>query len=349
MPTPTSPRFERVFIQPQTAFQTVPNSAGTWTQTGAKLLRSGVNGCKIKADPPLIPVPWKTGTRSTQPGIVGRKSGASWSLNNLPVIPSGTAGTAPDMDPLLQGIFGQAGSVSAGVSVTYSFLDAGFVPFVLARFMHSQTGNTQQFGFGALVTEASFALNGNVFETNASGPLYWALDSENFANEDTAGKGGLTTYPTEVSSPTVVGSILQGFQGVATFDGNGMDLTTAPLIACNVRIRTGNYYTQDAFGNSYPGSLEGGERMISVSASFVDNDTSALNNLKVKAKSKTPMNVTLQIGQTAGSIITMTIKSIQLSVPDYSEDGARVITAFGESAAHASAISAVDDFALVLT
>ena len=59
MPQFTSPRFERVIVQPQTTFNAVPNTGGTWTTTGAKLIRSVVNGCKIKADPPLVPVPWK--------------------------------------------------------------------------------------------------------------------------------------------------------------------------------------------------------------------------------------------------------------------------------------------------
>src|ERR1017187_7599184 len=140
----TSPFVERVVIAPQTAFNLVPNAAGVWTNTGAKLLRAG-SGVKLKADPTLIPNPVKTGTRSMQPGIVGRKSNNTWSLPNVPIIPSGTAGTPPDMDLLFQGIFGQAPTGSA-----YTLLDGAVSTFILARFQHLQTALTQQFGIGAI-------------------------------------------------------------------------------------------------------------------------------------------------------------------------------------------------------
>jgi hypothetical protein len=345
MPQFTSPRFERVVIAPQTTFNAVPNGTGTWTNTGAKLLRVP-SGTRLTAPPPLIPVPWKTGTRSPQPGIVGRKSTASWSLPAMPVIPSGTGGTVPDSDLLLQGIFGQAPT-----STTYTFADSAFVPFCLGRFQHGQTALTQQFGFGCLVGDASFAINGDVFTMSASGPAYWVLDSENFANEDTAGKGGLTTFPLELSSPTVVGTIQRGFVGTATFDANGMDTTTAPLISAGIRIHTGNAYVADAFGVPYPALPVGGERSVGLSATFIDTDGAALNNLKVKAKAKTLMTVTLAIGATGdtGNITTFTIKGVQLNVPDYADDNARVTVTFGESAAHPSAIGVVDELTLAFS
>src|SRR5438128_9966973 len=102
MPTQNSPRYERVFIQQQTALRTVKNTAGTWDNTGAKLLRY-VGRPGLSGGAALIQVPWKTGTRSTQPGILGRR-GASFTMTNLPVVPSGTPGTAPDMAALFEGI-----------------------------------------------------------------------------------------------------------------------------------------------------------------------------------------------------------------------------------------------------
>ena len=342
----TSPRFERVTVGPQASWGTVPNAGGTWTNTGAKLIRSGVNGCKLKAIRPLTPVPWKTGTRSTQPGIIGRSS-ASWSLSNLPVILSGTAGTVPDMDVILQSLFGQA-PVTSG-SCAYTFIDTAFVPFVLARFQHGLVNLTNQFAHGCLVEEATFTLNGNVFEGSFSGPASWVLDSENFAaGEDTVSKAGLTTFPVELVTPTTTGNIQVGFTGTATFDSNGMDVTSAPLISCSVRIRTGNMLVQDAFGYSYPMMAMGGERGVTVSCSFMDTDQTPLANLKQKAKSKSGINLTLVVGTAAGYIATFTIKNAQLNIPDYADDNARVTAGFGESPAHASAIASVDDLALTL-
>ncbi len=349
MPQSSSPRYERVFIGTQSGvLGTIPNSSGTATTGAWKLLRTVTNGCKLSAVRPMIPVPWKTGTRSTQPGISG-KSGATFNLSGLPMILSGTAGTASDLELLLAGIFGVAGSVSAGVSVTYAFSDTAFLPFIIARYQHGLSALTQQLAFGCTPEEASWTLNGNIFEMSCSGLAYNVIDSENFANEDTLGKGGLTAYAVEPGTPTIAGAVQQGFLGVATFDSNAMDPTTAPLIACSVRVRTGNVLYTDNFGTVYASSQGGGERGVSVSATFQDTDSSALNNLKNKAKAKTPINVSLQVGTTAGSICTFTIKSVQLNIADYSDDGARITANFGESAAHASAIANIDDLVMICT
>ncbi len=339
----TSPFVERVFVAPQTAFSLVPNTSGVWTTTGAKLLRTGA-GCKIKADPTLIANPVKTGTRSMQPGIPGRKSNNTWSLPGVPIIPSGTPGTAPDMDLLFQSIFGQAPTTAA-----YTLLDGAIITFLLARFQHLQATLTQQFAIGCLVSDWSISINTDIFSLSANGPCYWVLDSENFANEDTAGKGGLTATPLEISSPTVVGSIQPGFIGTATFDGNGVDSTTFPLIAAGIKGRTGNDYSHDAFGTSYGALPAGGRRMVSTNCTFQDCDAAFLNNLKVKAKSKTPINITYVVGNVAGSITTIALKGVQLATPDYSDEAARVVSAFSESQTSASTVSAVDEIAITFS
>ena len=338
-----SPFIERVVIAPQTTFNLVPNSAGVWTNTGAKLLRAG-GGTKLKADPTLIANPIKTGTRGMQPSIAGRKSNNTWSLPNVPIIPSGTAGTAPDMDLLFQSIFG-----AAPVSAAYTLLDGAIITFLLARFQHLQTGLTQQFGIGALVTDWTITINGDIFTISASGQCYWVLDSENFANEDAAGKGGLTAFPLELSSPTVVGTLQQGFVGSATFDSNAVDSTTFPLISASIKGRTGNDYSHDAFGTSYGALPAGGRRMISTACSFQDCDTAFLNNLKVKAKSKSPINITYVVGNVAGNITTIPLKGVQLAVPDYTDEAARVVSVFSDSQASASTVSAVDEIGLAFS
>jgi len=345
MPQFTSPFVERLVLGPQAAgaFNLVPNTAGVWTNTGAKLLRAP-GGCKIKADPTLIPNPVKTGTRSMQPGISGRKSNNTWQLPNIPIIPSGTGGTPPDMDLLFQSIFGQAPTGSA-----YTMLDTAIVTFILARFQHLQTTLSQQFAIGCLVTDWTITINGDIFAISANGECYWVLDSENFANEDAAAKGGLTAFPLELVSPTVVGTLQQGFLGTATFDGNGVDTTSFPLLSATIKGKTGNAYSKDVFGSSYSALPSGGRREISTAFTFQDCDSAFLNNLKVKAKAKTPLNVTYVVGTTTGNTTTIPLKGVQLAVPEYSDEAARVVTAFSDSQASASTISAVDEIGLTFS
>jgi hypothetical protein len=343
MPTQNSPRYERVFVQSQAGvLRTVVNAAGTWTNTTAKLLRF-VGRPGMTGGAALIQVPWKTGTRSTQPGILGRR-GATWSMTNLPVVPSGTPGTPPDMNPLLEGITGLA---VAGA--TYNFSDTGFLPFTLFSFQHSLAAQTQRLIWGCIPEEATFNFNGDIFDMSCSGSGGYLLDSDNFASEDTTGKAGLTTYPAEPVSPTTTGSIITGFTGVATFAGNAMNAASAVLKSCSVRVRTGSRILNDVFGDAYGAITVGGARSVSINASFVDNDASALVTLKNNAKNKTTFDVTMQVGTVSGFIVSFVMKSFQFAVADFSDETDHVVLSFGESMGHASAIGSIDDLSIVFT
>lgn len=338
----TSPFIERIVLSPQTSYNLVPNSTGVWTNTGAKMIRAP-GGSKIKADPTLIPNPVKSGTRGMQPGIPGRRTNNTWSLPNVPIIPTGTPSTAPDMDQLLQLIFGQAPTSGA-----YT-LSESIVACIVARFQHLQTALTQQFAIGAIATDWSIEINGDIFTISANGECFWVLDSENFANEDVTGLGGLTAFPLELTSPTVLGALEQGFIGTATFDSNSVAPATFPLVKASIKGKTGNSYTKDPFGTSYPGPPSGGRRSVTTAVTFQDCDSAFLNNLKVKAKTKTPINITYVVGNTAGSIVTIPLKGVQLAVAEYSDEAARVVTAFSDSEASASTISALDELAMAFT
>jgi hypothetical protein len=94
MPQFNSPRFERFLIQAQTGgVGLINNSAGTWTPAGAQVIRVNDGSTSVLPVVQLIDQDWKTGARSAVAGISGRKN-ARFTINNFPVIPSGTAGTA---------------------------------------------------------------------------------------------------------------------------------------------------------------------------------------------------------------------------------------------------------------
>ncbi len=257
-----SPRFERVFVLPQASFRTVP------AMSGAKLLRN-VGRVTLTGGKNLIPVPWKTGTRSTQPGILGRAA-ARFNVTSLPIIPSGTAGTVPDQDAVWAGIFGQAAT-----SAVYSFSDSTFAPFALVDYQHGVSTLTSQILYGCTPEDVTVRFNTDYLSMDMSGSGIYLLDSDNFANEDTTGKGGLSSFPTEPSSPTTTGSIIVGFTGTATFDSNVMSAATALIRGWTLRIRTGSRVIADGFGDAYGQLQVGGAREVSMGFDFVDSDENA--------------------------------------------------------------------------
>ena len=354
-----TPRTERLFVQVQSAFGTINNSGGTWAASGAQLLRVNDGSSTLMAVTPLTPQDWKTGTRSSLPGIMGRKSG-SWSLNNIPIVPSGTAGNAPDVDALLQSIFWQAPANTVGVKMTYTFSDETPIPITILKFSHAQTTLTQKVICNAICDNASFTFNGNTFEGSFSGTAFYGLDNDNFANEDTIGKSGLTAFPLEPSTPAIHGSIIPGFLGqvayatgttVPTFGSNPLDPTTAPVIGMSTSIRTGNVLYNDGIYYGYPIGTGGGGRLVDLTLDFMDTDSSALIAIKNAAKTKTVLNFAVQISSTqagaAGYTFTFYFMQVQLNIPTMADDTARIKTGFGASPAHATAQANVDDFSMV--
>ncbi len=310
--------------------------------TGAKLLRN-VGRVTLTGGKNLIPVPWKTGTKSTQPGILGRAA-ARFNVTSLPIIPSGTAGTVPDQDAVWAGIFGQAAT-----SAVYSFSDSTFAPFALIDYQHGVSTLTSQILYGCTPEDVTVRFNTDYLSMDMSGSGIYLLDSDNFANEDTTGKGGLSSFPTEPSSPTTTGSIIVGFTGSATFDSNVMSAATALIRGWTLRIRTGYRVIGDGFGDAYGQLQVGGAREVSMGFDFVDSDAAELVNLKVKAKQKTPLNITAVIGTVAGFIVTFTAKQFQLVYPEFTDQSDFVQTAFAESPAHATAVGSIDDLTVAFT
>jgi len=330
-----SPFIERCFVVNQGSTQSSILVAPSLT--GAKLLRIPPNGLKLNPAMPITPVPWKTGTRSMQPGISGRQA-ATWELSSMPVIPSGTAGTPPDADPLYAGIFN-----APAVGGVYSFSDSGLQPFTLASYYHGVPTLTQRLVYGCCAEQVSWQLNGNVFSQTVSGTGVYRLDSDNFENEGTQQKGGLVAFPAEPASPTTTGAIIPGFGGIALIDGIDMGLQ---LRAATISLKTGNRLVPDVFGSPMPAFQVGGQREVTISLGFVDNDGSALIAIKNIAKQYGVMNLTITVGTVAGYMVVFTLQSVQLAVPDMSDEADFVTTAFAASAAHASVIAATDDMTM---
>lgn len=326
-------RNERIYPIVESTFGVIP------TFTGA-------NNCKfkkVKLKPIVARLTRtdKTGVRSEPLGVGGRRS-ATWSVD-MSLAPNGTPGVAPDCDPILQAIFGQAPTIVSSTSVTYNLSDA-IKSFSLPSYRTPST-MMQRIAAGCVVTDATFNFGQDVADWQANGKAYWVVDSKNFATLDTPGKCGLASWPDEPSTPVTNGPMIAGFTGVATFDTNVL----ANILTASVKIASANDIPLNTFGTYYGDLPEGDVRVVSLTFVLKDKDESATSNLYQKAITKAPITVILQSGTAAGSIATLTLKGIQLDVPDL-DDNQRAWTAnFGESTAHPSTPAALDEVTLAFT
>lgn len=107
-------RAERVYLQAETAFGTIPNSGGTATLAGTNACRH----TRVTMTPsiPLMNRRDKTGSLSMTAGIKGRIYG-TWEIE-MDLTANGAAGTAPDCGVLLNSAFGVAPTSSPTVTIT---------------------------------------------------------------------------------------------------------------------------------------------------------------------------------------------------------------------------------------
>lgn len=347
-----SPRYTRVFAQQQSGgFNAFNNLTGTWTSTGAAMIRVDEGAFSGQRNQPYTRLPYLTGTFSEQPGIRGRKS-ATLDMRGLAVIPSGTAGTAPDMDPILQNIFGAA-STGTG-SNTYAFTDTGFLPFSVFAFQHGISTLTSRAFWGCYVKTATFHFNQAFISCDLSMDAGYMIDNVNFANFDSIAKAGLTAFPTEPASPTVNGQPITGFGTGYTctvtttaVGGSGAQSLELKIRDMTVTLDTGKQLVGDLYGSPYPVEAVGGSRRCAIQFTCLDDDSAALNAIKSQAdQDNITMTVSIVAGTVAGSIITVTLNAVQASAFNLVDSGNIVNMSLSESYAHATAIGNTDDLTL---
>lgn len=349
MPSVNSPRYQRWFAQQQSTLLAFNNSSGTWASAGAQLIRVDAGSASATRNAPYSRFPVLTGTRSEVVGIRGRK-GANWAMRGLPVIPSGAAGTIPDMDIFLQNIFGAANTASAGVSNTYAFVDSGYLAFSLLGFAHGFPTLTQRALWGCFVTRATFNFNGNYLTCDLEGFAGYAIDNIGFSIFDTQAKAGLTVFPLEPSSPTVTGQPIAGFGTGYTMSIHSQSMELK-IQAMSLTIETGFVPKLDLYGTPYMGAVLGDARRISISlGDLLDDDSAALNDLKVQADTdNVSINASILSGNVAGSKVTFNINNIQPNAFNLRDNGPEVAFELPTSYAHATSTSAVDDLVMIFS
>lgn len=349
MPNIASPWYKRAFVQKQTTFGTVKNSTGTWDNTGAQFIRIPANGFKLTPNMPKNVPPEFVGTRSSQLGILGRKL-ASFTMPGMDLIPSGAAGTVPDLDLLLSAAFGVASTVIASTSVTYNLSDAIPNALSLLLFQHGFSTLTQLCAWGGCVTEVEFTFNQDFMKVNISGQAAYLLDSDNFSNEDTIAKAGLTAFPAEPGgTPSYAGTVIPGFgpsASTAVFDGGDLALY---MTSGSIRYRTGYRVVNDTFQSGYGSQIIAGERSVTGAFQFRDSDAAALIDIKQKAKSNNGITAVITVGQVAGSRIAFTLNNLQMIPQAFNDQNDWVAADFPESMAHPTSATATDELIVAFT
>jgi hypothetical protein len=331
-------RLQRGYVQEESSFGVIPNSSGTATLAGGDAFLCAT--LNMNYDQPTAERPDKTGSLGDVLGTPVRIT-ANWDMS-CSMAGSGAAATAPDVSPFLKALFGKAPVVNASTSVVYG-LDDNNYSLTIYDFNGLATA-AQRAIFGAVVNQGVFRFGDTFAMMELSGEGRYVIDTDQFATAAAALKGGLTTFPSE-PTPTTAGSSVAGYKGVITLDGNAY--TT--FRSGDLTISNDRALDKQVWDDDLPGAPAAGHRRVTLNFSMRDDDTANFKALKGKAHSKTPVDLTLQIGKTAGNIWTFAINDVLLGTPQYDTSGRERVVNFPNCRAHMSSLTAKDEVVLTVT
>lgn len=349
-------RLERVYMQDQSDFLYIPGGQADGLGTATLAAGDAVRHIRVSMNNEidLLVRRDKTGSRTATQGTRGRASGR-WSYEGS-VSPSGVAGDAPDIAPLLKSVFGAGPTTGASGKVPSSvygselspacmwkFVDSALLPFTMWSF-RTPSGLAQRCAFGCIPNELTFNLGQDIAELSASGECKFVIDSYYFdeAGATIGEKGGISAFPSEPASPVTAGGIVPGFKGVAKIGGT----TIARIRTATVKINCGTAVVKDNFGSELPDELEGDMREVTVAFSMYDSDDAIVQDVWEAATTKAGLDIMLAIGSVAGNMVVMLLKNVQLASHALDDGQRKYVLNFPESRAYGTDLTSADEITL---
>ncbi len=180
---------------------------------------------------------------------------------------------------------------------------------------------------GAGVDKMSVELNGDFHTFGFSGHAQDLVDGASFI----AGQNGATAFPSE---PTLAGDTYSPVPGNLGQVWIGVLPTQMFTVSsATIEVRNNLEARNKEFGSSLPQGLNPGLREVSVSLELFAQDDALTAALYQAARQQDPVGLMFQLGQSAGQLAGIYIKSIVPEVPTFDDSEKRLKWKFKESRA----------------
>lgn len=215
--------------------------------------------------------------------------------------------------------------VPLGATATYTV--ATQLPSVSLFDYWDPADSVQRVMPGAGVDRMNISMNGDFHQLRFQGLAQDVVDSASFQS----GQGGLTAFPTE-PAPTAVdyglipGNLGQVWMGVVP---NQMLTVTQ----ASIEIRNNLATRENEYGSILPLALAPGAREVLMSLEFYAQDDVPTAALYQAARQQSPVGVMFQLGQRAGQMMGVYLKSMIPDVPQFEDSETRLKWQFKETLA----------------
>ena len=180
---------------------------------------------------------------------------------------------------------------------------------------------------GGGVDRMTISMNGDFHQMRFQGMTKDVVDSASFQS----GQGGLTAFPVEPAPSAVDYGLIPGNLGQVWLGVVPNQMFT--VTQASVEIRNNLALREKEYGSILPLALAPGAREVLTSLEFFAQDDSPATALYQAARQQSPIGVMFQLGQNAGQMMGVYLKSMIPDVPQFEDSETRLKWQFRETLA----------------
>ena len=222
------------------------------------------------------------------------------------------------------------------VGATVSYAPATELPSVGIFDYWSPATATQRLLCGAAVDQMTIDINGDYHEFIFGGQAQDVMDRASFGGS-TGGAAQLQSFPAEPALSGFDYAVVPGNLGQAWLGSSATQFFT--ITSASVVLKNGLETRSKEFGSSLPRAIAPGERTVTATFELISQDDANTEGLYQAARQQSPIGVMFQLGESAGQLMGVYLKSVIPVVPEFDDSGNRLQWKFRSSRAQGT----VDD------
>lgn len=214
---------------------------------------------------------------------------------------------------LLGAPFSAAPTAGTAIGATITYLPATELPSVSIFDYWTPSTAVQRLLCGCAVDSLELDVSGDYQEFRFRGAAQDVLDSSSF----TPSQGQLAAFPAEPTVGASPTTIVPGHLGQAWLGQVAAHIFT--LTSATVTLQNRLDMRTREFGSILPRAINPGMRSVLLDMELYGQDDAATISLYQAARGREPVIAGFQIGQTAGQLLGIYMKSVVPEVPDYDD------------------------------
>ena len=212
-----------------------------------------------------------------------------------------------------------APAAGAAVGATVTYVPATELPSATIFDYWSPATAVQRVLGGAAVDQMAIEINGDYHEFHFSGLAQDVVDSSSFSS---GGASQLTSFPAEPALGAFDYSIVPGNMGEAWLGSTPAQFFT--ITSASMTLKNNLDARMREFGSSLPQAISPGERSVEATFQLYSLDDSTTAGLYQAARQQSPISVMFQLGETAGQLMAVYLKSVIPVVPEFDDSKNRL-------------------------